>query len=270
MEEYTLFLDESETCNVNKITNIRENQMFVIAGIVCTKQYHDSILHNQIDFVKDKIWNRCGQDKFYSQKVLHELEMSRAINKKYKQLKNDYNKVFKNKHIYNFTYDMLTEIIRNGELVILSVCIDEDNIGRYYDRDKINDRFQIAMNMIIENYYHFLNHVNGIGDICYESLPENQNQRIMKRYQGIRYNGTMFYPAKVINERIKGLEFKNKTQNIAGLQLADFIPNAIGRSILHKKYTNNKERNISYSVIESKLYDGGIDCTTRYGSKIIP
>ena len=114
------------------------------------------------------------------------------------------------------------------------------------------------------------NTVNGIGDICYESLPENQNQRIMKRYQGIRYNGTMFYPAKVINERIKGLEFKNKTQNIAGLQLADFIPNAIGRSILHKKYTNNKERNISYSVIESKLYDGGIDCTTRYGSKIIP
>ena len=38
---------------------------------------------------------------------------------------------------------------------------------------------------------------------------------------GIKYNGTMFYPAKNINSRIKELEFRNKKDNIIGLQLAD-------------------------------------------------
>ena len=169
-----------------------------------------------------------------------------------------------------FTYDMLTHIFQTGELTVLAVCIDEDKLSEQYDMTKLNDRFQIAMNMIIENYYHFLNRFDGVGDICYESLPKNQNERIKKRYIGIKYTGTMFYPAKVINTRIKNLEFKNKKENVVGLQLADFIPNAIGRYILEKTYNNRKERNISMDVLQEKLYDGDIDKKEKFGLKIIP
>ena len=35
MEEYTLYLDESETANFNKELGKRENTVFVIAGIIC-------------------------------------------------------------------------------------------------------------------------------------------------------------------------------------------------------------------------------------------
>lgn len=270
MKEYTLYLDESETGNVNKVTNVKEYKHFVIAGIICENSYHDSVLTPNLNKIKEMIWNRCEQDASFSSKILHEFDMSKAINRQYKQLKCQYNKVFKNKHIYNFTYDTITNILSSDDIVVLSVAINEDGIVKFYDKDKLNDRYQIAMNMLIENYYHFLNNVNGIGTICYESLPENQMNRIMKRYLGIKYNGTMFYPAKTINSKIKNLEFKNKNDNIAGLQLADFIPNSIGRHILNKIYTNKKERNIDYSAIELKLYDGGINCKEKFGSKIIP
>lgn len=270
MDEYTLYLDESETANFNKATGKRENTIFVIAGIICKNNYHDKELKEKVNRIKELIWNRCGEDELYEQKVLHELEMSRAIKKQVKQLKCTYNKVFKNKHVYNFTYDVLTDIFSNSEITIIAVCIDEERLAEQYDRSKINDRFQIAMNMIIENYYHFLNAVDGMGDICYESLPENQNERIRKRYNGIKYNGTMFYPAKVINSRIKKLEFRNKKGNIIGLQLADFVPNAVGRYVLGKHYTNNKERNISMDALASKLYDGNIDKKEKFGLKIIP
>lgn len=270
MDEYTLYLDESETYNFNKITNIRENVHFIISGIICKNQYHDTILTKKVNRIKELIWNHCEQDNMYYQKILHEFDMSKAIKNQRKQLKCEYNIVFKNKHIYNFAYDMLTDIIKSDEIIILSVCIDEDGLEKYYDKQKLNDRYQIAMNMLIENYYHFLNSVNGIGKICYESLPQNQMERIMKRYLGIKYNGTMFYSAKTINSRIKNLEFRDKKENLSGLQIADFIPNSIGRYILKKTYSNLKERNISYSVIESKLYDGNINCIQKYGSKIIP
>lgn len=270
MKEYTLYLDESETANFNKIMNRRENTVFVIAGIICENNYHDQELKPQISAIKNLIWNRCDNDPSFEDKILHELEMSRALKHQYRQLKYDYNKIFKNIHIYNFTYDILTEFFKNNEFTILAVCINEDKLSEQFDLSKLNDRFQIAMNMIIENYYHFLNCIDGVGHICYESLPENQNDRIMKRYMGIKYNGTMFYPAKIINSRIKSLEFKNKTENIVGLQLADFIPNAIGRYVLNKHYTDNKERNIDMNALYPKLYDGGIGLKEKFGLKIIP
>lgn len=270
MEEYTLYLDESETANFNKELAKRENTVFVIAGIVCRNSYHEQELSPKVNRIKELIWNRCGNDARYEDKILHELEMSRALKRQFKQLKCEYNKIFKNKHVYNFAYDMLTEIFVESEITVLAVCIDEDRLSTQYDRSKLNDRFQIAMNMMIENYYHFLNCVDGIGYICYESLPENQNERIKKRYMGIRYNGTMFYPAHVINTRIKKLEFKNKNDNIVGLQLADFVPNAMGRYVLGKHYTNSKERNISIDALENKLYDGGIGKKDKFGLKIIP
>ena len=80
----------------------------------------------------------------------------------------------------------------------------------------------------------------------------------------------MFYPAKSINKRIKGLEFKEKKQNIAGLQLADFIPNSVGRHVLGKHYNNKKERNVKFDIINKKLYDGGIGNVAKFGLKIIP
>ena len=80
----------------------------------------------------------------------------------------------------------------------------------------------------------------------------------------------MFYPAKVINSRIKNIEFHNKKENIVGLQLADFVPNAIGRDVLKKSYKNLKERNIPIEVLTDKLYDGGIDMKEKFGRKIIP
>ena len=184
MEEYTLYLDESETANVNPVTQKRENTIFVIAGIICRNSYHDTYLSKKVKQIKEIIWNRCGTEQNYENNILHELEMSRAITKKFRQLKCDYNKVFKNKHVYNFTYDMLASVFQDSELTVLAVCIDEDSLSKQYDWRKINDRFQIAMNMIIENYYHFLNSVDGIGSICYESLPENQNAKIEKRFNG--------------------------------------------------------------------------------------
>lgn len=270
MDKYTLYLDESETANYNQTLKKRENTLFVIAGIICKNPYHEQVLKPKVNRIKELIWNRCDNDPAYEGKILHELEMSRALKKQYKQLKYEYNKIFKNKHVYNFTYDMLTHIFQTGELTVLAVCIDEDKLSEQYDMTKLNDRFQIAMNMIIENYYHFLNRFDGVGDICYESLPKNQNERIKKRYIGIKYTGTMFYPAKVINTRIKNLEFKNKKENVVGLQLADFIPNAIGRYILEKTYNNRKERNISMDVLQEKLYDGDIDKKEKFGLKIIP
>lgn len=271
MKEYTLYLDESETHNYDKCNKIDINHQFVIAGIIVEKSYHDTFLTNNINRLKQNIWNKCNIDcsNECSSYILHELEMTRAITGNSKKLKCNYNRIFKNKHVYNYTYDIMSEFIATSEIVIIGVCIDKENIERIYTEQIINDRLSIGMNLLIENYYHFLYNNDGVGYICYESMPENQNDVIRKRYNQIKSSGTMFYSAKTINQRIKSLEFADKYSNIAGLQISDFIPNSLGRNVLNKTY-NNRQRNVPYEIIKGKLYDGGINNINRFGFKIIP
>ena len=269
MDEYTLYLDESHTGDYNEETKRKDHPVVVIGGIITKKEYHDTILSSKIDKLKCDIWNKDNRDKNYSEKVLHELEMSRAITRKIKRLNYDYNKIFKNQKIYDYVYDNMSDILKTSELTILGACIREDELKNMNSLQALNDELSICMNVIIENYYHFLCDVNGIGSICYESMPPNQNKKIQKRYNYIINTGTMFYPAKEIKSRITSLEFKSKKDNIVGLQIADFIPNSMGRHELHKIY-KSKERNVPYSIIESKLYDGAVNRSDRFGLKIIP
>lgn len=270
MDKYTLYLDESHTGNFNKDTKRKDNPLFVIAGIIVKNEYHDTVLSDKINLLKCNIWNRCNNDLNYKKNILHELEMSYAITHKISKLKYEYNKVFKNKHVYNYTYDMMSTIIQESDITIIGASIAEDDLRNLNSSQDLNDILSICMNIIIENYYHFLCSVNGIGTICYESMPENQNAKIKKRYEIIKNTGTMFYPAKSINKRIKGISFKNKTDNIIGLQVADFIPNSIGRHILGKSYKDNKQRNVFYPILECKLYDGCVGNIDRFGIKKIP
>lgn len=269
-DEYTLYLDESFTGDFNKVTQRKDNPLVVIAGIIVKNNYHDTILSDKINSLKCNIWNKCDNDPSYKDKILHELEMSYAITRKISKLKFEYNKVFKNKHIYNYTYDIMSNIIESSEVTIIGASIAEDELKQIHAKQTLNDVLSICMNVIIENYYHFLCSINGIGTICYESMPENQNEKIRKRYEIIKNTGTMFYPAKAINKRVKGIVFKNKTDNIIGLQVADFIPNALGRHILNKKYNDNKQRNVYYPILEKKIYDGNVGNIERFGVKKIP
>ena len=75
----------------------------------------------------------------------------------------------------------------------------------------------------------------------------------------------MFYSHKIIQKYIKGLEFKNKLDNITGLQLADFIPNNLARKHAGKKPKYDKTE----KSIRKRLYDGNIERKDRFGHKKI-
>ena len=80
----------------------------------------------------------------------------------------------------------------------------------------------------------------------------------------MKVSGTRYLQAKELERRIAGLNLRAKSDNIAGLQLADLIVSPIGRKILGK---SPKE---DYAIIETKFrrqtngsYDG-------YGLVVLP
>lgn len=262
MDEYTLYLDESFIEIKNKKCD------FTVCGLIVKNTYHDTVLSDLIKNLKYSIWDK--EDKNVVDKyALHELDATIARKGNIKRLKREYNKIFHNKNKYGLLYSSMDKIISNSDIHILGCCVQEYELSLLY-KHPINDRLSIAMNILIENYHHFLSENNAIGTICYEEMPTNQNYIIQKKYEHIMNYGSMFYSAKSINKRIKGLKFVNKYDCIAGLQIADFIPNSVARDIRHMNYSKeHRLRNVDVNIIKSKSYHGNCNKMERFGIKII-
>lgn len=236
-EEYILYLDESEQ---NKTEN------FAIAGLAI-KKADIPILDEEISKVKQLIWN----DEYIrdNSPILHCSELNKVFSERKKSHHSyHYKKPYiqltaktpeEIQRIYEQIYGRLSKIIRKLDITIFSCIIitkqlrelfflDETHDGRHM----IDDKYNIALQKIIENYTHFLNCVDGCGDVIYESrnnIGENSMKspdiKLINNFHQIHANnrGIMYINNKIIRERNRVFSTSNKSNDIAGLQLADFV-----------------------------------------------
>ena len=129
-----------------------------------------------------------------------------------------------------------------------------------------NPKLTVALQLLLENYCHFLMHNNAVGGICYESLLEPENQELRQRFHELKAYGTMYYPSVVLQTHIDNISFVLKKENKAGLQLADFVPNTMARLAAGMP---PKSSTLRKNVVR-RLYDGGIGDAHKYGGKVIP
>lgn len=254
-DKYTLYLDESE------VPNSAGQRYFSIAGIIVKNDYHDTALKEQLTKSKRKIWTN---DDDFNEHILHELEINEAHDKHFSGIEK-YNKMFCIENNYKRVYKEMAFILSDKRITTMGVSMCVDTINDYYNEKNVNNKFTICMQLIIENYCHFLVNNNAIGSICYEELQTKQNGSIKKKFNQIYYMGTMFYSHSIIQKYITGLEFKNKKENITGLQIADFIPNDLARK--HAGMIPKFKK--THDMIRKSLYDGNMGRKDRFGYKKI-
>lgn len=257
LSRYTLYLDESEVPSDNG------DRYFVIGGVIIRNGYHESKIMPELKKLKKKIWEN---DTDYASHILHELEINKVFRGDVNNAK-AYNLVFKNnEEKYKQMYNGIYQILNDRNIYTIAACINHTELEKHYAKEEMNDRFAVLMQIIIENYCHFLIKHKGTGDICYEAMMRSQNEKIERRFCHLKSIGTMYYSSSEVISLLKNINFVDKTANCAGLQLADFIPNALGRTQAHKdpKYEKLPK------IIKKRLYHGNMGRKDRYGFKIIP
>ena len=85
--------------------------------------------------------------------------------------------------------------------------------------------------------------------IVVERRNPNQNNALLKYYNGLRHTGTKWVSAERLIDRIKNFTFEYKRANIIGLQVADLIAYPISRKIL-----NPKRFNPAFEIISKHIY----------------
>ena len=262
MKKYTLYLDESETHKYNPVIRKNDNFHFCMAGvIVAVDDYKD--LEDSVNNLKRTIWSETPNPEkiILHQMRLIDAERGRLDSTRYPEYVK-FNKKEERKKFYN----ELKNVFDKNSLSIVGSCINEDNLKKYYwitDKNK-QDQYLVAMQLLLENYCHFLCANNAIGNIIYEFRELKGNEKLRDKYYHMKLMGSM--TKNTAEKRLLGIDFVDKEDNEIGLQIADFVPNSFARD--HAGIAQAKP-NI-FSTLKYNMYDGVMGNSERFGIKYMP
>jgi hypothetical protein len=152
------------------------------------------------------------------------------------------------------------------EMNTIGACINCNQYKALYRESYANNEYFIALQIILENFVHFLEHKDGKGMVYIESRNPTEDKRLASHYHTIVANGTLFLNKYAFQRRLTTINFMIKQDNNVGLQIADFIPNPINR-----EYTASckQKKPTLFDLIYDKLYDGECGKKNKFGLKII-
>lgn len=235
-DEYILYLDESE---------FKNTKTFAIAGIAI-KKGNISLLEQGMKEVKKLIWSE--EYITSNNPILHCTELQKVFSNRKSDditgVKDEYQELIKLpaediEKIYYQVYGKLSQTLKKADVTVFSCIIKIQQLYDLFFLDKnhdgihlIDDKYHIALQKIIENFTHYLSVNDGYGDVVYESrnaIGENSAKspdvKLINVYHKIQANnkGIVYTDSIAIQNRNRTIVAYPKNENIAGLQLADFV-----------------------------------------------
>jgi hypothetical protein len=133
------------------------------------------------------------------------------------------------------------------------------------------------MTVLLERYVMFLMANKNVGDVMAESREKKDNKQLSKAYRYLYKNGTDNISAALFQQWLssKEIKIKRKTDNIAGLQLADLIANPSCRELICARTKTSMTAEFSKKVVEilyrRKYCRNSLNATVAgWGTKWLP
>lgn len=260
MDEYTLFLDETYTYEHNG-----NNPAFAIGGFI-VKNSNIDIINNKIDDLKKLIWSELPNP---TSVILHEMDLKDALNKRIskKKIKAEYVRFRSDKNLAKKLYAEISKIVKKSEIYTIGCVVKNNDYYTNFPKGIGNEISLVCMQIILENYTHFLFKNNAVGKIIYESRDAMDKTMLMRFYQ-VSSIGTMYVRPEAIQQKISQFCFIHKSDNLPCLQLSDFMVNQMARKKSGKTIYKNV-LDLTNNIL-SKSYDGTNGNNERFGIKTIP
>ncbi len=131
--------------------------------------------------------------------------------------------------------DALLEVIRAVDCRIVAVVIDKLALRQKHG-DSAAHPYHLAMGFMLQRYCGFLNHISRTGDVLAESRGGREDRLLMDSYSRVHAQGVWTTLVSTFQHALttKQLKVKNKSANIAGLQLADLLGHPVRQAILRE------------------------------------
>lgn len=240
-----LFLDESGDHNLSIIDP--SYPLFVLGGIIVDKNYAENELPKTIDDFKLKLFGR-------KQIILHTADITRN--------KNGFEKLIETAFRQEF-YQELNQLIQKLKFTIVACVVKKDAHLSRYGLAALDPYF-LSLDILVERFCLEIGNVANGGIIIAERRNPTLDHELDLAWLNLKIQGTRYLKANQIEKRITGLKLSAKSENIAGLQLADLVLTPIGRYILGKAIKED------FRIIESKFRRSKSGQWKGYGLVVLP
>lgn len=242
MTEYTLYLDE--------ILPLGNLKYFCLAGVIIRDDIYNTDIITAVNDIKDEIFETRDV-------ILHESNIRKPKEGTH------YMKV-KEEEDRNRYFSLVKDLFDTKDFHVIGAALNAGNAEQLYPGHR--DRYFMCLQIILENFTHFLMANNGVGKIVIESRNKKQDAQLRKHFNNLRCStGTLFYNPKDIGNYIKSIDFPEKKSNNIGLQIADMIPNPVNRELSGMKQVVPE----LIQSINTKIYNGNLDNIRRFGMKVL-
>jgi hypothetical protein len=238
-----MFLDESGDHSLDKIDNTYP--IFVLAGCVFDFSYYASTVEPAVQALKQKYFQKTDI-------ILRSYDIRKQ--------KNDFASLVDKKKREAF-YNELNDLLSKLEFSIIAAAINKQHLKLQYT-DPDNPYF-LCFRFILERSIMFLGRSQEQLMLRIESRETHNDRKLAEVYETFRDGSSLFSKTEV-QSKLTDLSFNQKTQNIAGMQIADLVAYPIGKWVMDK----NRE-NIAFDILKSKIHakDGKY---MGYGLKVFP
>ena len=284
-DEYILYLDESE---------FRRTRTFAIAGIAIKKD-NVELLETGMAEIKKIIWDETYIN--LHNPVLHCTELEKVFSNRNSSnitgIKEEYQEFKKLspediERKYHQVYGKMAQTLKKTNATVFSCIIKMQQLNDLFFLDEahsgthlIDDKYNIALQKIIENFTHYLSVNDGYGDVIYESrntIGENSSKspdvKLINVYHKIQANnkGIVYTYSTAIQYSNRTIVAYSKNEYIEGLKFADFVANNI---IKLEGCTNKGQITDFMKQIHRISYNGGHSISEKdqrsfWGMRVLP
>lgn len=244
-----MFLDESGDHSLDKIDS--SYPMFVLAGCIFDLDYYARV-ETKVNELKNKYFNTTNI-------ILRSYDIRKQ--------KKDFASLVDKKKRISF-YNDLNDLIKEIDFKIIMAVIHKIKFKDQYHAP--DNPYNLCFKFILERAVMFLGRSNKQMMFRMESRETHNDRKLAEVYDSFRFNdclranGGIMFHREEIQAKFLDLSFNQKTQNVAGHQIADLVAYPVGAYIL------NKERKTeSLEIIKTKLHSKGGNYL-NYGLKIFP
>jgi len=169
----------------------------------------------------------------------------------------------------------LIALLQNLEYVVITAVIDKLEHKQRYQVWQ-NDPYHYCLTVLVERYALWLRAKGAVGDVMAESRGKKEDQRLAEVFAEIHANGSEFVGTDVFAAHLtsKQLKIKSKSNNIAGLQLADLLAHPSYRATLARQQGTPLLANFGgeiAAILEHSKYNRGPEGRIEgWGRELLP
>lgn len=242
---YYLFIDETGDHGLTTLNP--DFPVFLLCGALIAENDYEQIKHS-FNQIKTTLWRNKSV-------IFH----SRDIRKCEKEFS-----ILFDLEKKKWFYDNLNASIEKHKYILLASAIQKDKYIIRFGKLS-NDVYELALSFIIERAIFYLDDLNDETNKLYiviEKRGKKEDKKLEEHFQRLLARGTGYVSAERLKNYALTIHFRNKKENINGLQLADLAAYPIARHVIEPHRVNP-----AYELISKKIYSKN---GKRYGLKIYP